>query len=80
MFEATWPGLLWLLLFCPADVAVPSILYGSDRGTLQFYANDVVMSSVENCFSRRQCSNLDGEFLDNGPLPAQCERGLRPSL
>lgn len=36
MFEATWPGLLWLLLFCPADVAVPSILYESNRGTLHF--------------------------------------------
>lgn len=32
MFEATRPGLVWLLLFCPADVAVPSILYGSSRG------------------------------------------------
>jgi hypothetical protein len=51
MFEAARPGHLWLLLFCPADVAVPSILYGSNRGTHRLYAHDVVMSLVEHCLS-----------------------------
>lgn len=53
MLEATRPGHLWLLLFCPADLAVPSVLYGSNRATHRLYANNVVMSSVESCFSRR---------------------------
>lgn len=80
MIEATRPGLVWLLLFCPADVAVPSVLYGSSRGTHQLCTNNVVMSSMESCFSRRQCSHLTGQFLGNGRLPARCERGLRLSL
>lgn len=53
MLEATRPGHLWLLLLCPADLAVPSVLYGSNRATHRLYANNVVMSSVESCFSRR---------------------------
>lgn len=79
MVEATRPGLLWLLLFPPTDMAVPSILYGSIRGSRRLYADDVVMSFSGDCFSRRQCSNLSGEFLDQGRLLAHSECSLRLS-
>lgn len=48
MFEASRPGLLWLLLFYPADVTVPAILYGSNRGRADLSLHDVVMSSVDS--------------------------------
>lgn len=45
MLEATQSGLLWLL-FCPADVAVPGVLYGSLQGTRRFDTNSVVISPL----------------------------------